>query len=48
MGLGYAIDPVEDVTRDAKGSVDHVEFCVEVSKAAGALGVPSKPLPTVR
>jgi hypothetical protein len=29
--LGYAIDPVENVTRDAEGSVDHVEFCVEVT-----------------
>lgn len=45
--LGYAIDPVENVTRDAEGSVDHVELYVEVTKAAGDLGALSDPLPTV-
>lgn len=45
--LGYAIDPVEGVTRNAEGSVDYVEFSVEVTKAADDLGVLSYPLPPV-
>lgn len=45
QALRYATDPVESVTCDAEGSVDHVEFCVEVTKAAGDRGVIGDPLP---
>lgn len=47
MALGYAIDPVENVKRDAESSVEHVEFCVEAAETADYFGVIGDPLPTV-